>query len=357
MAEPFVFRFAPGEHGAPEVMYVADVRCECGLCRHTQMQRFYHSTPLHPLTLAHLGKLVGEVPQKADYACENCGEHVGPEQVVDAVLTYGFPDDSGVIRAFVSIPHRRHDAPESSEAPKVEYELISRRRLDPQELPGWEPVGERGVVKKRLDEAVVERILGRAFSPKLLWVELFEDWVEDPDGGAYACAAPGYWFFIDQSEDLTGELAESIDDADFCDASDAGDLMVIPLLESIPSALATHRYPEQMPGHWREWMSESAREALDAGDAWAEAHVSRSGVVEIMRETFDLARLTYKIDETAVDVFFSEITTPGEEVYGRGVAVSSVLRRAVYTGITPQESGRLTAEEIVGMLLRVWEPK
>ena len=30
MAEPFVFRFAPGEHGEPEVMYVADVRCECG---------------------------------------------------------------------------------------------------------------------------------------------------------------------------------------------------------------------------------------------------------------------------------------------------------------------------------------
>src|SRR5690554_1205078 len=355
MAEPFVFRFAPGAHGAPEVMYVADVRCECGLCRHTQMQRFYHSTPLHPLTLAHLGKLVAEVPQKADYECENCGEHVGPAQVCDAVLTYGFPDDTGVIRAYVSIPHRRHEAQlaeRAAEAPKVEYELISRRRLDPQELPGGEP----SVVKKRLDEGVVERILGRAFSPKLLWVELFEDWQEDPDGGAYACAAPGYWFFIDQTEDLAGELAESIDDPDFCAASNAGDLMVIPLLDSLPATLATHRYPEDMPGHWREWMSASVRQALEDGQAWAEAHVSRSGVVEIMRRTFELARLTYQIDETAVDVFFSEITTPGEEVYGRGVAVSSVLRRAVYTGITPQESGRLTAEEIVGMLLRVWEP-
>lgn len=339
---------------------MADVRCECGLCHHTQMQRFYHSTPLHPLTLAHLGTLVGEVPQKADYECENCGERVGPEQVCDAVLTYGFPDDSGVIRAFVSIPHRRHasnaapDSPKTG-APKVEYELFSRRRLDPQELPGWEPAGERGVVKKRLTEAVVERILGRAFSPKLLWIELFEDWEDDPEGGAYACAAPGYWFFIDQSEDLAGELAESIDDPEFCDASDDGDLMVIPLLDSLPESLATHRHPEDMPGHWQEWMSELACEALAAGDAWAEAHVSRSGVVEIMKRTFDLARLTYKIDETAVDVFFSEITTPGEEVYGRGVAVSSVLRRAVYTGITPQESGRLTAEEIVGLLLRVWE--
>jgi hypothetical protein len=347
MAEPFVFRFAPGENGAPEVMYVADVRCECGLCGHAQMQRFYHSTPIHPLTVEHLRELALGVHLKAEYDCENCGEVVGPEQVRDSVLTYGFPDDAGLIRIFVSEPSEQSEA-------RVEYELVPRRRLDPQELPGWEPTAERGVVHANLSEAVVERELGRAFSPKLLWIELFEDWQEDPEGGAYACAAPGYWLVLDQSEQLAGELAESIDDAEFCEASDAGDLMVIALVDSVPEALATHSYPEQMPGRWQEWMPEPFGALLTEGDAWAEAHVSRRGVVEAMKHAFDLARLTYNLEQTAVDVFFSEITTPGEEVYGRGVAVSSVLRRAVYTGITPREAGRLTAEEIVGMLLRVW---
>jgi hypothetical protein len=77
-------------------------------------------------------------------------------------------------------------------------------------------------------------------------------------------------------------------------------------------------------------------------------------LIEVMEHAFEVARLSYELDQTEVDMFFSEITTPGEEVYGRGVSVSSVLRRAVYTGITPGEAGRLTAEEIAGMLLRVW---
>ena len=57
MAEPFVFSFAPGPGGHPEAMYIADLWCACGVCGHRQIQRFYHSTPLHPLTLEQVQRL------------------------------------------------------------------------------------------------------------------------------------------------------------------------------------------------------------------------------------------------------------------------------------------------------------
>lgn len=240
MAEPFVFRFAPGEHGEPEVMYVADVRCECGLCGHVQMQRFYHSTPFHPLTLDGLVVLARRVHRAAGYDCENCGEHVGAEHVSDAALTYGCPDDAGLIRIFIEQPN---DA-----EPKLIYELVADRRLDPQALPGWAPSTERGVVYTKLTEELVERELGRAFNPKLLWIELFDDWQADPDGGAYAKAAPGYWLVLDGDEDLASDLAADIEDDQFRRAYDDGDLMVIALVDSVPAQLATHSYPSRCPG-------------------------------------------------------------------------------------------------------------
>ena len=345
MAEPFVFRFAPGEHGEPEVMYVADARCECGLCGHVQMQRFYHSTPFHPLTVQGLGELLERVPDKAGYECENCGEEVGPEHVAQAGLMYGFPDDAGVIRGYLD---------RTADETAVEWELQPNRRLDPQELPGWQPDPERGAVVARLSEHAVEDEFSRVFNPKLLWLELFEDWRADPEGGAFACAAPGYWLVIEETEELASELADDIDDEDFRDAYDDGDLMVIPLGDAVPQQLATHSHPEEIPGRWHTWLPEPVKELLEGGNAWAEAYVSRSEVIEVMEHTFEVAQLSFEVDRTDVDIFLSEITTPGEEVYGRGVAASSVLRRAVYTGITPGEAGRLTAEEIAGMLLRVW---
>jgi hypothetical protein len=346
MAEPFVFRFAPGAHGEPEVMYVADVRCACGLCGHVQMQRFYHATPFHPLTVEGVAELAARVHDKADYECENCGEAVGPDHVTKAALTYGFPDGAGIIRAFVDEP--------GTEDVTIEYELTPDWRLDPQALPGWTPDSDRGPVYPRLTETIIEREFGRVFNPKLLWIELFEDWRDDPEGGAFACAAPGYWLLIDDSEQAASELAEDIDDQAFRDAYDNADLMVIPLVDAAPQNLATHKYPDKIPGRWQTWLPDEVQESLEAGNAWAEAYVSRQGLIEVMEHAFEVARLSFEIDQTEVDVFFSEITTPGDEIYGRGISVSSMLRRAVYTGITPGESGRLTAEEIAGMLLRVW---
>src|SRR5690554_4757247 len=101
MAEPFVFHFRPGENSAPEVMYIADVSCRCGLCGNEQYQRFYHATPFHSFTPAVFDRLLGEIHNKADYECENCGTPVTGEHVLKAALTYGFVDDSGVICGYI----------------------------------------------------------------------------------------------------------------------------------------------------------------------------------------------------------------------------------------------------------------
>ena len=134
-----------------------------------------------------------------------------------------------------------------------------------------------------------------------------------------------------------------------------GDMMIIALTESIPEGLATHEKPQTMNGRWHTWLPPHILDAIADGNVWADAYMSRAAAVETLKRTFDSANLTYNVDTTEADVFFSNITTPGEGVYGRGLSVASVLRRAVYTGLTPGEAARLTAEEIVGVLLRVWK--
>ncbi|MGM0559192.1 MAG: hypothetical protein ACQEVA_22595, partial [Myxococcota bacterium] len=163
------------------------------------------------------------------------------------------------------------------------------------------------------------------------------------------------WIVIDESEAMASELVEEIEDAEFDQEFVDGQLIVIPLLESTPGDLATHEHPDYMPGRWRTWLPEAAQQALDDGAAWAEAHVVARHAIEMVEHTFREARLDYRVEQTEADTYFFEITTPGEAVYGRGVSVSSMIRRAVFTGITPGEAARLTAEEIAGMLLGVWE--
>lgn len=346
MAEPLVFRFAPGIDGHPGLMYMADLRCVCALCGHPQMQRFYHATPFHELTLEGLDELAGVVHRKAGYECENCGDPVGPEAVEAAALSFGFADDAGLIRIFVDAPN---------EDGRRQYELVRKRRLDPQELIGWRADPERGQVVEALDDFDVEEVFGRVFSPKLLWVELFSDWLEDPEGGALARVSDACWIVVEESEEMASELVEEIEDEEFDEYFVDARLVVVPLRGSVPRGLATHEYVEHMPGRWQTWLPEGAREALEEGRAWAEAHVLADAVIDMMTETFEQAQLDFEIEDTPTDTFFYEITTPGGAVYGRGVSVGSVVLRAVHTGMTPGDAARLTAEEIVGMLLDVWD--
>lgn len=344
MAEPFVFHFRPGENAAPEVMYMADVYCRCGLCGNEQYQRFYHATPFHSFTPAAFDRLLGEIHNKADYECENCGTPVTGEHVLNSALTYGFVDDSGVICGYIDqISGERS------------YQLIPKRRLDPQEMPRWQPSPDFGVALDQLDDSSVDHVLDRPFNAKLAWIDLFEDWLQDPQDGAYARIAPGFWIMIDESEDAANSVTAEIEQAQPFDGYEYGDMMIIALTDSIPEGLATHEKPQTMSGRWHTWLPPHILDAIADGNVWADAYMSRAAAVDTIKRTFDTANLTYNIDITEADVFFSHITTPGEGVYGRGLSVASVLRRAVYTGLTPGESARLTAEEIVGVLLRVWK--
>ncbi len=344
MAEPFVFHFRPGKNAAPEVMYMADVYCQCGLCGNEQYQRYYHATPFHAFTPAAFDRLLGEIHHKADYECENCGTPVTAEHVLHGALTYGFVDDSGVVCGYIDRKTNQRS-----------YQLIAKRRLDPQEMPRWQPSPEFGVTLDQLDDTTIEHVLDRPFNAKLAWIDLFEDWLNDPTEGAYARIAPGFWIAIDESEDAANEMSADIEDAQPFDGFEYGDMMIIALNDSIPDGLATHQNPQTMSGRWQTWLPPHILDAINHNKVWADAYMSRTSVIEILKRTFDSANLTYELDTTEADVFFSNITTPGEGVYGRGVSVASVLRRAVYTGLTPGEAARLTAEEIVGVLLRVWK--
>jgi hypothetical protein len=344
MAEPFVFHFRRGPKGHPEVMYMADVECRCGLCGHVQLQRFYHAVDFHSLTLERFEDLADTVYDKAQYDCENCGTGVGPEQVHRTALTYGFADDAGLVRIFDDL-----------DADERRYQLVPGRRLDPQEIPMFAPSPGQGVEVDALNDNVLDRYLGRPFNIKQAWIELIADWLEDPEGGAYARIGEGLWVVIDESEELANQLTDEIEDALFFEHQDDADLMVIALGDSVPMEIATHRHPEQMHGRWQTWLPRHMAQAVVEGNLWADAFLSRRVVVEVVDRAFKTARLTFELDKTRADIFFSQITTPTGAVYGQGLAISSVLRRAVYTGLTPGEAARLTAEEIIGVLLKVWK--
>lgn len=328
-------------------MYIVDLDCACNLCGYEQFQRFYHDVPFHSLTLPDLEDLADRAPLKAGYECENCGQPVGANEVRHATLTYGFADDAGIIRIFDDLLDRTRS-----------YELTSRRRLDPQAVPRWAPDRDAHHsghhVTDEIDELIVESLLDRPFNIKLAWRDLLEDWIDDPEGGAFSRVSPGLWIVIDEDEDAADLLVDEIDDDDFWEAYDDGDLAVISLHDCLPHDLITHGRPELMAGRWTTWLSDEVVDAIESDRLWADAYLSRSAAIDVIARTLDVGRLQYREEQTDADLFFANITTPTDTTYPRGLSVTSVLRRAVYTGLTPGESARLTAEEIVGFLLGVW---
>ena len=347
MGEPFVFQFRPGPRRAPMALYMLDLDCACGTCGYEQFQRFYHAMPFHEATVEGLEERLLQGPLKAGYACENCGDPVGASQVRRVSVSYGFSDDAGTIQLFLDMGTGARAA-----------ELTPFRRLDPQAVPRWDVQEDESlgrVVAATIDDVLIEEVMGRPFNVKLAWRDLLDDFVADAEGGAFSKLARGLWAVIDESEEAAVSLMEEIEDEDFWEALDDGDLAVISLHDSVPEDLATHEAPARMPGRWQTWLPDSVVREIQGGAIWADAYLSRSAAEEVLRRTFDVANLKYHATRTEADLFFLELTTPTGAVYGRSLSLSSVLRRAAYTGLTPGEAARLTAEEIIGVLLQVWE--
>lgn len=332
MAEPFVFHFSRGTDGQPQQMYLADVRAECTLCGHPQLQRYYHAAPLHSISTAKLVALASAVPQKTEYECPNCGTAVGPDGCLGAAFTWAFPDDAGLVRAFVEL------------AGKGAWQLLPRRRLDPQELPGWAPDPElEGAILDGLDaidDEWIEETLLRPVNPKLVIREVLQDWLADPEGGAVAPVTPGMTLLAAGPEtdlaELRGEL-ESIASA-----------VAICLDDCVPHDLPTHREPAKMAGHLSSWLD------AEVDRSRVELLVEPEAALAAVQRAFEVGNLTFELRGEGAHATFEDIRTPREAAYPRSLPVLAILRRAVYTGLTPGDAARLTAEEIVGTLLRVW---
>lgn len=324
MAEPFVFHFRRGEGGAPEQMYLADIRAECGLCRHVQVQRYYHSTPVHPVTIATLTRLATSVAQKTTFECPNCGSEVGPEHALSTAFTWAFPDDTGLIRGFM---------PDAADPTSLRWQFAPHWRLDPQELPGWEPV-EGEPTLAMLDDEVVEEALGRVVNVKSAIREALCDWLDDPTGGAIATVAPDMTLIAAGPDATLDELAAELDPAG----------VGIGLDDAVPTDLPTHREPAEISGCLDGWLPAGVNRAD------VRVYVKPDAAFEVLERAFDVANLTRQRDEAG----YTDITTPRDATYPRPLPILAVLRRAVYTGLTPGDAARLTAEEIVGTLLRVW---
>ena len=344
MGEPFVFHFKAGDLGQPQVMYIADLSCACTLCGHPQLQRFYHATDFHSLTWSSLHTLARALPQKVDYTCENCGTPSTVDFVQHVVLIHGSPDHLFELTMMAPV--------EAGEVGSWTYRVTPHRRLDPQVQPVFQMPEDAQHVHRDLSHETFQALTGRVLNIKRGVLGVVRASASQASA-AWAQLAPGVWVVAAQG---SGQLEDALTllESDAL-ATHLHDLVSYSLIESEPSSLATHDYPHAMHGRWTSWFDPSTRDALLAGECLIEVLVSEQEAIDAMAYTFETARLSFElVDDPEHGQTFERISTPRGETFARAVIVDDLLRRAVHTGITPGEAGRLTGEEIVGLLLGVW---
>ncbi len=351
VSEPFVFHFTPGTGGRVEAMYMIDLDCRCALCGHEQFQRFYHSTPFHELTVPALVRLADEAPLKAGYRCKNCGDSVGADEVRHSCLTFGFADDAGVIRLFRDL-----------QSGTTSCELTGRRRLDPQVMPRWTADADAHDAPHRviedLDEAAITTHLHRPINVKLPWRDLLAKYIDADRRRHWSRIAPGLVVAAyrgDAPSRIRAATHFGGDGPDIDSDIDPDTLAVIDLVDSRSVELPTHQHSDSFHGRWTTWCDDDIREAIDAGRLHARAFIRPQRAIDIVERTLRTARLDATRHATGTDTVFEDISAPGDTTAFNGsLSIRDVLHRAVYTGLTPGESARLTTEEIVGALLKLW---
>lgn len=313
MAEPFVFHFSPGLDGAPLLMVIADLDMACGLCKHPQIQRFYHATPFEDLTVSTYKELVACAYLKGGYECENCGEQCGPEHVERSTLTLGFPDDSGLIRGFWA----RNAG--------VRYVLIPERRLDPQALPGFSPPPE---AEELLTEAQILGRLGRPLSLRMCWRGLADQALSEDDE---------LWIEM-KSGTLGLRPSESSDEEPETDADE----------------FETDELEIGLPPNAAAWLGKSRSQKLTDADFELFATIDLEILKAIIERTFGVAQITYDLDSETLEI--SNIKTPQGIEFSGKLNLEALAEESVVRGLMAGDLARLKAEEVVGQLLRVWKP-
>ena len=349
MAEPFVFHFRPDRHGHPEQMYVHDVWCACGVCGHRQIQRFYHATALHAVSARALDALHRASHQVAAYDCEQCSSRVGALDVEAAVVRFAFADDRGEIVTFA----RDFGL---IDGPRLMHQLHPNRRLDPQVQPSRTPDDASERFEGALSEALVASKLGRPVSFKRAIVELMLDWYQSDeleDIVLIERLAEGFWVVLgDAAPDLLERATRDQREL----AAETSPLTWIELTQSSPRALPGYRDLEHLAGRWRRWVPAPFVEALDAGELTVWCGLDAEAASEAFERALTVARLDFeRVGETLSSRRYASIRTPRGEGYDHHeVNLTSLLERAAHTGLSAAEAARLTAEEIVGTLLKVW---
>ena len=101
------------------------------------------------------------------------------------------------------------------------------------------------------------------------------------------------------------------------------------------------------------WLKPEILRALENDQLHATAVVPYAKIIKQVERAFSTGNLEYDFDDE--NLVFKNIRTPTDLDFESELSVLAVAERAVYTGLTPGESARLSAEEIVGTLLRVWK--
>ena len=308
-------------------MYISDILSACSCCKNEQIQRFYHSTSLHRLTEKVLMELTLGVAQKIEQSCENCGTQLEESDVLATTMTFGFADDTGCIVGF-----RKGD--------QARFQVLKNRRLDPQVVPAFDFPDDAF----SLDESKVEEKLERVLNPKLLWLELFAAIEEDPEGGAWAEASKDCIFYIDTDEEAHETLLYELSTQD-----NAVEETFEIALDSQPRDLWLKK-AEDFFAPLESWLSAKTVDALLEGEIFATVIIRKQPIIDQIKRAFETAKLEYDFEHLT----FNNIRTPTDLLFEGELNIVKVAERAVYTGLTPGECARLSAEEIVGNLLRIW---
>ena len=352
MAEPFVFCFRPGAGGHPEQMYIHDVLCGCGVCGHPQIQRFYLSTPLHALHRAVLWELVTSADQAAHYLCENCGEEVGAQDVEAAVVRFAFADDAGELVFFV----RDFGV---VNGPAVALQCAPGRRLDPQVQPRFEPDISGGDVihcERPVSPGLINKVFGRHLSIKQAMISLFQSWDGTHEDGDYVFMlsqiARGAFLVVgDEYEELEEDFVLEQEIRAY-----GAPLHWMSLSTMAPPSLPFFEdVSKGLSGQWRAWMPDVMQECIMEGSCVMWMGVDLSIIGEVFERALQVARLEVVAEELqGGDVCYLRVITPHKESMDLELSRKQIAARAFWTGISPGDAARLSAEEIVGMLLKVW---
>jgi hypothetical protein len=309
-------RFLRDDDGQPRVLYLNDRLGVCPVCGHEVIERVYAETSYHHLTVARLRQLAEAAPEGFAQTCEQCGESLDAGDVRRWALTYGYPQETGLLQAFA---RRREQALE------LVYALSPHRALDAQMLPEWDVPDDQSVaVFERLTEAEVRAVTGRYLSVKAAWRRLLRAWLDRPGWEAVDVElATGY-------HALLGPDAPTVDASLALLSSDpvSSPIVSAPLLDPI-HVLVPHGPQDWLP---EEWLSR-----LSAGRPFAVAWGDTSVAAELLRE--GLERLPVKVSCEIDEAWVAEVGFPvGErQSLRRSVSLRALLLEALVTGAAPAD--------------------